>query len=299
MRATAGQVVQLCKGHTQEDMIKPPPQPLHVLFRFLRSNARRHMSASGYCPKCDTTHRLPTTMEARHQAQLLHQTLRSKNPPFTISRRGKMVGVLLCQDSEGRHKTLKAFAGSVNGKWYLNGWSPVVGGKGTAPNELPTYVNIQNTQNKLQVEQNDLAQRLRDCPPSASDADIALIRLELKEMIDKRRQLAWTALKETRKHQHVSNFCGEVDLLQHVFARNTRQPATDGSKAERQRIKMPAGAGDCCAPKLLADAARQDLTPLAIAEIFVGDTTMKKEGEFYDACKERCQPVLGFMLCGL
>jgi tRNA pseudouridine32 synthase/23S rRNA pseudouridine746 synthase len=62
---------------------------------------------------------------------------------------------------------------------------------------------------------------------------------------------------------------------------------------------MPAGAGDCCAPKLLADAARQDLTPLAIAEIFVGDTTMKKEGEFYDACKDRCQPVLGFMLCGL
>jgi hypothetical protein len=26
---------------------------------------------------------------------------------------------------------------------------------------------------------------------------------------------------------------------------------------------------------------------------------MKKEGELYDACKGRCQPVLGFMLCGL
>ncbi|MFZ1986822.1 MAG: hypothetical protein WAU91_20595, partial [Desulfatitalea sp.] len=61
-------------------------------------------------------------------------------------------------------------------------------------------------------------------------------------------------------------------------------------------------AGDCCAPKLLNAAAKQKLAPKSLAEIFWGRTNRsgtRQQGIFYTACPEKCQPILGFMLCGI
>jgi tRNA pseudouridine32 synthase/23S rRNA pseudouridine746 synthase len=63
---------------------------------------------------------------------------------------------------------------------------------------------------------------------------------------------------------------------------------------------LPTGTGDCCAPKLLHFAAEHGLEPLAMAEFWWGpDAADKRQGEFYGACAERCQPIMGFMLAGL
>ncbi len=65
---------------------------------------------------------------------------------------------------------------------------------------------------------------------------------------------------------------------------------------------MPTGTGDCCAPKLLHYAATHGLKPLAMAEFWWGLSSMnqdKVQGEFYGACAERCQPLMGFLLSGL
>jgi tRNA pseudouridine32 synthase/23S rRNA pseudouridine746 synthase len=62
----------------------------------------------------------------------------------------------------------------------------------------------------------------------------------------------------------------------------------------------PTGTGDCCAPKLLHYAATHGLKPLAMAEFWWGAANLDKlQGEFYPACTERCQPLLGFLLSGL
>ena len=64
----------------------------------------------------------------------------------------------------------------------------------------------------------------------------------------------------------------------------------------------PAGAGDCCAPKLLQYAFLNQLTPIAIAEFWWGPSPKKqirKHGYFYPACKSKCEPILGHMLTGL
>jgi tRNA pseudouridine32 synthase/23S rRNA pseudouridine746 synthase len=65
---------------------------------------------------------------------------------------------------------------------------------------------------------------------------------------------------------------------------------------------LPCGCGDCCAPKLLAECARRGLAPVAIAEVWMGAPTRKdgerQEGGFYGACRGRCRPILGHMLCG-
>ena len=62
------------------------------------------------------------------------------------------------------------------------------------------------------------------------------------------------------------------------------------------------GMGECCAPKLLNHAALHGLKPMGVAEFYWGDTSQKGPrvpGEFYESCAARCQPMLGFLLCGL
>jgi tRNA pseudouridine32 synthase/23S rRNA pseudouridine746 synthase len=53
------------------------------------------------------------------------------------------------------------------------------------------------------------------------------------------------------------------------------------------------GMGDCCAPKLLQEAYRRGLTPLAVAEWDAAT------GVFMPPCTGRCRPILQFMLRGL
>ncbi|MBF2007194.1 MAG: RluA family pseudouridine synthase, partial [Chlorogloeopsis fritschii C42_A2020_084] len=79
-----------------------------------------------------------------------------------------------------------------------------------------------------------------------------------------------------------------------------------GQSASLQQLipggSMPTGTGDCCAPKLLHYAAIHRLKPLAMAEFWWGQPSKnqdKVQGEFYGACAERCQPLMGFLLSGL
>jgi tRNA pseudouridine32 synthase / 23S rRNA pseudouridine746 synthase len=90
---------------------------------------------------------------------------------------------------------------------------------------------------------------------------------------------------QDRLHQTttIQNFAGEVASLQ------TLSPAS-----------LPTGTGDCCAPKLLHAAATQGIQPIAMAEFWWGTASGDKQpGEFYPACVERCQPLMGFLLSGL
>ena len=62
----------------------------------------------------------------------------------------------------------------------------------------------------------------------------------------------------------------------------------------------PSGAAECCAPKLLVEATRRGLRPLAMAEFWWGAPSKdgsKQPGVFYGPCAERCQPIMGHLLC--
>lgn len=65
---------------------------------------------------------------------------------------------------------------------------------------------------------------------------------------------------------------------------------------------IPAGAGDCCAPKLLQYAFLNDLTPICMAEFWWGKpstTAVRKHQHYYAACTGKCKPILHHMLQGL
>lgn len=64
----------------------------------------------------------------------------------------------------------------------------------------------------------------------------------------------------------------------------------------------PAGAGECAAPRLLQHAFQHNMKPIAMGEFWWGkapQAEIRKHGEFYPACKAKCEPILSFMLEGL
>ena len=84
----------------------------------------------------------------------------------------------------------------------------------------------------------------------------------------------------------LQNFAGESQSLDSLF----------------EQGRLPTGTGECCAPKLLHYAAVHRLHPLGMAEIWFGPPLPSQpyqEGHLYEACAERCQPIMGFLLAGL
>lgn len=66
--------------------------------------------------------------------------------------------------------------------------------------------------------------------------------------------------------------------------------------------RPPAGAGECAAPKLLQYAFKNNYKPISMAEFWWGNppgSEIRKHGEFYPACKGKCEPILGHMLKGM
>jgi tRNA pseudouridine32 synthase/23S rRNA pseudouridine746 synthase len=114
---------------------------------------------------------------------------------------------------------------------------------------------------------------------------IAIADSKMLMLKKQRRELSRTLQTQMHNAYVLTNFAGET--------RSLRELITEGA--------MPTGMGDCCAPKLLHYAAIHDLTPLAMAEFWWGLPSAdgyKIQGEFYGACVERCQPLMGFLLSG-
>ncbi|MEP0801688.1 RluA family pseudouridine synthase [Funiculus sociatus] len=105
----------------------------------------------------------------------------------------------------------------------------------------------------------------------------------LRELKQQRKQLSRQLQAQMHAAYSLTNFSGQSLSLQQLMP--------GGS--------MPTGTGDCCAPKLLHYAATHGLKPLAMAEFWWGASQDKIQGEFYGACLERCQPLMGFLLSGL
>ncbi|MEC6908673.1 RluA family pseudouridine synthase [Photobacterium piscicola] len=67
-------------------------------------------------------------------------------------------------------------------------------------------------------------------------------------------------------------------------------------------ITPPQGTGDCATIKLLQHAFKQHLKPLAMANFWWGASPaaqIRKHKYFYEACKNKCEPILQHMLAGL
>jgi hypothetical protein len=179
--------------------------------------------------------------------------------------RGQMFGILKCKDQDGNQVWLKAFSGQYNGVWDVKGWAPPL----FDTKEFDLLVGDVDKEIK---QLGNIINKLPNGP-------------DRQDLIYSRKRLSQNLMKEIHGLYRVHNFRSEV------------RPLTDFFKNG-----IPAGAGDCCGPKLLNTAAKMNLMPESLAEIFWGETNLagtRMQGNFYGSCREKCLPLLGFMLCGI
>jgi hypothetical protein len=238
-------------------------------------------ATSGYCGFCGKTHYLKQGKSRAYCLELMktleengridfHVREQEANPRLALDylkgeARGQMFGVLECLDLDGRPVILKAFSGQYNGVWSVAGWVPPLFDTG----------KFWSLVGDVDKEIKALGSRINGLSE----------RGERQELTGRRKNLSQNLMKEIHALYQVHNFRSEVRPLFDFFANG-----------------IPTGAGDCCAPKLLNAAARQKLAPKSLAEIFWGRTNRsgtRRQGHFYTACSEKCQPILGFMLCGI
>ncbi len=120
-------------------------------------------------------------------------------------------------------------------------------------------------------------------------AQIEHLEEEINSLKDERKQKSSALQNQIFKHYNFLNQQGETKNLTDIF-----QKIHD--------IKPPAGAGECAAPKLLQYAFSHDLKPISIAEFWWGqspDSEIRKHGNFYPACRGKCEPILSHMLQGI
>ena len=241
---------------------------------------------------------------------------------------GKMFGVLVVQDNEGRIGYLAAFSGNLAGSNHHPFFVPPVydlldpdgyfkqeeaqisalnhtiqqchpddrreEGSREHPVTSPPYNHINSTHVNapeiLRFAQDDKGRKAQDDKGR-------------KALYDKgrRTQDDINVLKEERKNRSIA-------LQQWIFRQfrllNARGEAKDIEQifAETARRNPPAGTGECAAPKLLQYAYLHGLQPLAMAEWWWGDSPkgeIRRHGHYYPSCRHKCEPILGHMLQGL
>jgi len=116
------------------------------------------------------------------------------------------------------------------------------------------------------------------------------VYLEEINLLKKKRKQKSADLQQKLFEQYVFlNQAGQTQTLFDIF-KNTLQ------------IIPPSGAGDCSAPKLIQYAFQHNLRPVAMAEFWWGQSPkseIRKHGQFYPACRGKCEPILEHMLAGI
>ena len=268
--------------------------------------------------------------------------------------RGKMFGVLVVRDGDGRLGYLAAFSGLLAGSNSVSGFVPPVFDF-LSPNgyfkQEETRISALNrriketesgeefiaavaavAEMKLAMEQQLTAMReemrqskqrrseLRAAGALTADEEAVLVResqfqkAELKRLTARWQQrvaeceAAVTPFRESVAAMKEERKCRSAALQRWLFE---QFKVSNGNGCEKSLLDIfaahsgiipPGGAGECAAPKLLQYAYRNALTPVAVAEFWVGESPtgeVRRDGCFYGACKSKCEPILGFMLQGL
>lgn len=237
----------------------------------------------GFCKNCRTVHSLSATPAIKEAEKLMQALETQKRIDFEKpsdkpeehsteflfgEARGKMFGVLVCEKTTGEQLTLKAFSGQYNGLWEVDGW-------------VPPLFNVHDFWQLLTPVEREIKALGRELEGIKNGST------KQSKIQQQRKELSQKLMKQIHALYHLHNFKKERYPLTDLFTK------TQG---------IPTGTGDCCAPKLLNFAAKNQLTPLGIAEFYWGKenrSVTRSQGTFYPACTDKCGPILGFLLCGI
>ena len=276
----------------------------------------------GNCPSTGQILRLERTPEAEAAARQLMDEL-----PRDLAE-GKMFGLLIT--AEGPF--LRAFSGCWQGQVELLGWVPPI--LTHSPSPVPAELQSLNAQIK-QLAGQDCFVRVSQLQEHWKQRiqEVQQLHKEAKRQRDQRRQQGESPLELQRESQREGMLLRRLRSQRQAELQSPERAAAEAQaqilQRKRRRRELsaqlqaemhqqlslclsagqpwslaslfpsgpPTGTGECCAPKLLHRAAALGLTPVAMAEFWWGPAAAgRQSGEFYAACQERCQPLIGPLL---
>ena len=300
------------------------------------------------CPFCYEPH--PLALMAVRQVQ---QYVASRTDWADEMNAGKMLGVLVAKDDNGRLGYLAAFSGNLAGSVRHDFFVPPVYDLLDPQGEFKhgetqiTAINheverLEQSPELLELERCEAKQRQemldeiglfkemmvqhkqeRDSRRNAgnltADEQEALLnqsrfeKAELKRIRQRHEEELKSIANEIAAFRH------QIDVLKSRRKRMSealqerifRLFVVSNARGERQDLVEvfkplgtlpPAGAGECCAPRLLNYAYNNGLTPVCMAEFWWGASPVgevRHHGHFYPSCRSKCKPILEFMLQGL
>ncbi|MCQ2958882.1 MAG: pseudouridine synthase [Bacteroidales bacterium] len=293
------------------------------------------------CPFCYAPHILSI-----YAANQLQQYVLSRNDWKQELDGGKMFGVLVVKDINGKVGFVSAFSGQIQGKnvheyfvppvydliqengFFKKGEKEIsdINKKIKLLSENPVFEMFSQKQKDVdkalseEKENMRLAKIKRDekrlfvkdkaildefvRESQFQKAEYKRLQISLKQQLQEmqvlRDELKSKIENLSQKRRELSNILQRKIFEHFVFlnAKGERKTALDIWKENLP----PAGAGECAAPRMLQYAYLNNLQPVAMAEFWWGKSPkgeIRRHGNFYKACKSKCEPILNFMLQGL
>ncbi len=300
------------------------------------------------CPFCYEPH--PLALMAAEQVQRYVATRYDWADELGA---GKMLGVLVAQDCQGRLGYLAAFsgnlAGSVRHDYFVPPVYDLLDPQGEFKQGESQITAINREVERLEHSPELLALRQREAAARQEMSDeinrFKALMTSHKHERDERRdagnltpeqeegllnqsRFEKAELKRIRHRlddgmasitDELSEFMHRIERLkmrrkvmsEALQERIFRLFVVSNARGERRDLVEvfrplgtlpPAGAGECCAPRLLNYAFNNGLRPVCMAEFWWGASPVgevRHHGHFYPACRSKCKPILDYMLQGL
>ena len=181
------------------------------------------------------------------------------------SKKGKMFGVLVVKKANN-----------------------TVGYLGTISGKLPNNKTCKQFAPSLFDESKDdffLTKGMTELTKMGNEIEKSTIPNQINKLTEQRAQKSFSLQQQLFAHYRFLNRNGTEKNVLEIF-----ESSTQGNP--------PTAAGECVAPKLLQYAFKHQLKPIALAEFWWGNLENKEKEHktFYPACKNRCRPILEFML---
>ncbi len=178
--------------------------------------------------------------------------------------KGKMFGVLVVQQKDNTYSYLGTVSGKLPGNAKCNKFVPSVFDDSTDDFFI----------NKKMTELTEIGRDIKNTnhPP------------EIISLKEKRKQKSIVLQQWLFENYNFLNLSGKEQNLLEIFKRSSNG-------------MPPSAAGECAAPKLLQYAIQHQLKPIALTEFWWGSSIKEKtHNVFYPACKNKCRPILEYML---
>ena len=200
---------------------------------------------------------------------------------------GKMLGVLLAQCPDNQSSALPYCHPLSDGQVLLVAYSGVV--NGFTDDEqyfVPPIYDLSVPDDFYLQEDQAITLLNREIEALKQGTLNKENKVRLDELQQRRKEMSAALQLKIFSHFNFCNSRGEYRNVVDIFA-------------DAKRGLPPGGTGECAAPRLLQQAYRLGLQPLAMAEFWYGRSPKnyrRVHGQFYPSCIEKCSPILDYML---